>query len=88
MEKIDAAIALVKREYLGKKADVFTVWQCKTLQNWKGIFGCDLDNRLFEVTYNGDKKEYYIDCYEKQLNKKYDEYMIPTISNAVERFSH
>lgn len=46
--------------------DVKTVWFSKTLQNWKGLFITDLpDNLYYEVTYNGDKKETYIDTYEK-----------------------
>ena len=48
---------------------VRVVWFCKTLQNWKGIFITDLpDNILYEVTYNGDKNETYLDVYEKVEN--------------------
>ena len=52
--------------------DVHTVWQCKTLQNHKGVF-CTLapDMLLFEVTYNGDKNEMYLDVYDKILNKRF-----------------
>ena len=35
-------------------ADVVTVWQCKTLQNYKAILiGLTQDEFLFEATYNG-----------------------------------
>jgi hypothetical protein len=45
---------------------IFTVWFSKTLQNWKAILGTTLpDNLLYEVTYNGDKMETYIDVYDK-----------------------
>ena len=51
--------------------DVHTVWQCKTLQNHKGVF-CTFEVRplLYEVTYNGDKNEMYLDVYEKEHNRK------------------
>ena len=45
------------------------VWFCKTLQNWKALVITTLpDNMYFEVTYNGDKKESYIDVYDKTQN--------------------
>ena len=45
------------------------VWFCKTLQNWKALVITSLpDNMYFEVTYNGDKKETYIDVYDKTQN--------------------
>ena len=47
--------------------DVFVVWSCKTLQNFKAIIAVSFaDERLFEVTYNGDKCETYLDVYEKK----------------------
>lgn len=59
---------------LGKEIDrnrVFIVWLAKVLQNNKGIFGSELTNNLYEVTYNGDKNEFYLDVYEKVSNKRY-----------------
>ena len=45
------------------------MWLCKTLQNWKAIVCTSLrDNRMWEVTYNGDKNEVYLDEYEKTMN--------------------
>ena len=44
-----------------KKEDVFVVWYCKTLQNAK---------MYYELTYNGDKDEMYLDAYKKWENKK------------------
>ena len=40
--------------------DMFIVWFCKTLQNWKAI--------VIEVTHNGDRNETYIDVYCKTKN--------------------
>lgn len=49
--------------------DVFVVWFCKTLQNWKALLSTNVsDGMYYEVTYNGDKKETYIDAYKKWEN--------------------
>lgn len=51
--------------------DVYIVWFCKTLQNWKALLSTTLpDGMYYEVTYNGDKKEAYIDAYKKFENQK------------------
>lgn len=48
---------------------IYCVWMCKTLQNNKALFSTDLkDGRYYEFTYNGDKKELYMDCYVKLEN--------------------
>lgn len=45
---------------------VFVVWFCKTLQNWKALVSTTIsDGMYYEITYNGDKKESYIDAYKK-----------------------
>ena len=50
--------------------DVFVVWQCKTLQNNKALLSTTLfDGMYYELTYNGDKKEMYLDAYKKFENK-------------------
>ena len=49
--------------------EVYVVWSCKTLQNKKAVLSTDLVNGiLFEITYNGDKNETYVDVYKKNLN--------------------
>ena len=48
---------------------VYIVWQCKILQNWKFLISTSLlDGMYYEVTYNGDKKEWYLDAYKKFEN--------------------
>ncbi|ATN93693.1 hypothetical protein SEA_SCAP1_44 [Streptomyces phage Scap1] len=48
---------------------VYVVWFTKVLQNWKAILGTTLpDGRLFELTYDGDRRVTYFDCYKKQDN--------------------
>lgn len=53
--------------------DVYIVWFCKTLQNWKALVSTTLpDGMYYEVTYNGDKKEIYLDAYKKFENQRID----------------
>lgn len=48
----------------------YIVWFSKTLQNWKAFVSTSIpDGRYYEVTYNGDKQEAYIDTYEKVSNR-------------------
>lgn len=55
--------------------NVFIVWFCKTLQNWKALVSTTLpDGMYYEVTYNGDKKEVYLDAYKKFENRKIDKF--------------
>lgn len=50
--------------------DVFVVWSCKTLQNNKALLSTIVsDGMYYEVTFNGDKKEMYLDAYKKWENK-------------------
>ena len=54
-------------------ADVYVVWYAKTLQNHKGLFSTSVpDGMYYEATYNGDKKELYLDAYKKWQNVKID----------------
>jgi hypothetical protein len=58
------------RECDGKpEFDVYIVWKCKTLQNWKWLISTNLpDGMYYELTYNGDKNEFYLDAYKKFEN--------------------
>lgn len=54
--------------------DVYVVWYCKTLQNWKALLSTTIpDGMYYEVTYNGDKKESYIDAYKKFDNRRVED---------------
>lgn len=53
-----------------EEKDVFVVWICKTLQNNKALLSTTLfDGMYYEITYNGDKKEIYLDAYKKFENR-------------------
>lgn len=50
--------------------DIYVVWLSKTLQNNKALLSTDKgDGRYYEITYNGDKDEFYVDMYKKELNR-------------------
>lgn len=52
------------------KFEVFTVWKSKVLQNWKYLLSSTLfDGMYYELTYNGDKDEWYLDAYKKFENR-------------------
>ena len=57
----------------GKKItedDVFIAWMCKALQNSKALASTTLfDGMYYELTYNGDKHELYLDAYKKWENQ-------------------
>ena len=52
--------------------DIFIVWKCKALQNWKYLISTSVDDGMYyELTYNGDKHEWYLDAYKKFQNRVY-----------------
>ena len=49
--------------------DVYVVWSCKTLQNWKALLSTDVpDGMYYELTYDGDRGVTYLDAYKKWEN--------------------
>ena len=50
--------------------EVYIVWKCKALQNWKYLISSTLlDGMYYELTFNGDTNECYLDAYKKFENK-------------------
>lgn len=49
--------------------DIYIVWFCKTLKNWKALVSTTIpDGMYYEVTFNGDNGELYLDAYRKWEN--------------------
>ena len=75
IEKARQAVKDYTIEHLDKSEkipdfDVFVVWSCKTLQNYKALISTTIsDGMYYEITYNGDKKEAYFDAYKKFENR-------------------
>ena len=76
---MDIIAAKIVTEYITEHLDksdtapdfeVFTVWKCKALQNWKYLISSTIpDGMYYELTYNGDKREWYLDAYKKFENR-------------------
>lgn len=62
--------------------NVFIVWMCKTLQNHKAMVSTTVsDGMYYELTYNGDKNELYLDAYKKWQNVL----IIPDVKDHIEK---
>jgi len=50
--------------------DFYIVWFSKVLQNWKALVSTNVpgDGLYYELTYNGDSHEAYVDVYHKSEN--------------------
>ena len=72
----------IVRDYVEKHLDkldakpefeVYTVWKSKVLQNWKYLLSTTLcDGMYYELTFNGNMDEWYLDAY-----KKFENVVIP-----------
>jgi hypothetical protein len=79
---MDQKVIGIVRDYVEKHLDksdvkpefeVYTVWKSKVLQNWKYLLSTTLsDGMYYELTFNGDKNEWYLDAY-----KKFENVVIP-----------
>ncbi len=81
MNNMDLIALKIVAQYVEEHLDVtddvpendkvpYIVWKCKTLQNWKYLISTDLhDGMYYELTYNGDKQEWYLDAYKKFENR-------------------
>lgn len=78
---MDAVAMNLVRDYILKHWDptttktdfeIFVVWKAKVLQNWKFLISSDIpDGMYYELTFNGDKNEWYLDAYKKFENRCY-----------------
>ena len=79
IEGMDRVARTIVRDYIVEHLDktdsspdfvTYTVWKCKILQNWKFLISSSLyDGMYYEVTYNGNKGEWYLDAYKKFENR-------------------
>lgn len=61
-------------------ADTYVVWFSKALQNWKALISTAVsDGMYYELTYNGDKEETYLDAY-----KQFDNVVITDSMNHID----
>lgn len=52
--------------------DVYVVWSCYILGNQKCLISTNIsDGMYYEVTYNANKNEIYLDAYKKWKNECY-----------------
>lgn len=56
---------------------LYIVWKAKILRNWKYLISTSLlDGMYYEVTFNGDANDWYLDAYKKFQNVPItDEYL-------------
>ena len=61
------------KKYAQSFVEAIEVWHCYILGNQKWLFAVIIDGRMedlyFEVTYNKEKEEFYIDEYKKTENR-------------------
>lgn len=82
MEKAERVLTEYITSHLDKSDplasfEVYIVWFSKTLQNWKCLMASTLpDQMYYELTYNGDKKQLYIDAYKKFDNVTVDDEVV------------
>lgn len=52
--------------------EIYVVWFSYILGGWKALLSTSIeDGRYYEVTFNKEKKETYVDTYQKISNKAY-----------------
>lgn len=75
----NAVIKVVEAAYEEQYAieDINITWFSYVLGNMKCLLiDSGKNNRYYEVTYNRDKNELYVDTYEKRINAKFDSDLI------------
>lgn len=52
-----------------RRDQVYVVWLVKVLQNNKALLATtESDDMYYEITYDGDKEQFYVDDYKKEKN--------------------
>ena len=71
----------IVRQYIKKHLEdpnadytLFVVWQAAVLQNFKCLISTTIPCRMyFELTYDGDERQWYFDAYRKLENRVIDD---------------
>ncbi len=67
--KVFNAVMLSTNALNINKENLFIVWSCYILGNRKFLVGCKNNTCYYEVTYNANKDEWYVDEYFKNSNR-------------------
>jgi hypothetical protein len=71
--------------YIMTFEDTYVVWFSKTLKNWKALVSTTVpDSMYYEVTYNGEKMETYLDAYRKIENVVIRGGVIPPVAQEAQ----
>lgn len=69
-KELTKKFAEVENDVELKQNDIYIVWYNYTLGNSKALLSTNIeDGRYYEVTYNKEKSEIYIDVYKKEHNE-------------------
>lgn len=69
LKKAKRSVVTASKAMRLHEEDVYIVWFAKVLGNWKALISTDAISGLYwEVTYNGNNKETYVDTYSKSSN--------------------
>lgn len=69
-KELTKKFAEIENDVKLKQNDVYIVWYNYTLGNSKALLSTNIeDGRYYEVTYNKEKSEIYIDIYKKEHNE-------------------
>ena len=72
---LDYILETIDMANLPEGFEIFIVWKCKVLQNCKYLLCTNLpDQKYYELTYDGDKHRWYLDEYEKKVNRVIPDY--------------
>lgn len=62
----DYIISQLEKDKINQEFEVYIVWKCKTLQNWKYLTASTInDGKYYELTFDGNNKKWYFDEYLK-----------------------
>jgi hypothetical protein len=73
----------ISSQYPAHSDDFYVVWFAKVLGNWKALVSTDIrSGQYWEVTYDGNKNQTYVDHYTKLSSTTYEDDMVPIYASA------